>query len=102
MTKVDFESIASLDLAKHLDKRIEMMLRDYMDRCSECGISYEEATMKAITVLGHYFTIAAGGVDATEEEIIATCQWHYDRMKQNERANSRSADTGHAERRRVS
>lgn len=98
MTKIAFTDVAVLDLAKHLDKRIETVLSDFMARCAECGVSYEDATMKAVTVLGHYFTIAANGVDATEQEIIATCQWHYDRMKLNGRAGT---DQGHAERRRV-
>ena len=104
---IEFHDVAGLDLARHLDKRIETVLRDYMDRCSECGISYEDATMKAITVLGHYFTIAADGIDATEQEIIATCRWHYERAQKDVRRTSKlttgpgpGADP--AERRRVS
>jgi len=98
VTKTEFDQIASLDLAKHLDLRIETVLSDYMDRCAECGISYEEATMKAVTVLGHYFTVAAGGIDATEPEIIAACRWHYERMTQ----NGKRTDPSKPERRRVS
>jgi len=81
VTKVEFNGIAALDLAKHLDKRIEIVLRDFMDRCAECGVEYEDATAKAITVLGHYFVIAARGVDATEHEITATCLWHYKQLE---------------------
>ena len=92
--KIDFESVAALDLAKHLDKRIETVLRDYMDRCAECGIGYENATVKAVTVLGHYFTIAAGGIEATEQEIVATCQWHYARMKADERTERTESSSG--------
>jgi len=87
MTKTKFDHVAGRDLARHLDTRIETVLHDYMDRCAECGISYEDATMRAVTVLGHYFIVAAGGVDATEPELIAACRWHYERMKTNERAN---------------
>lgn len=81
MTSIDITAVAAEDLARHLDQRIEMLLHQYMDRCATVGVEYEDATMKAITVLGHYFTIAAAGADATEDEIIATCQWHFDKMK---------------------
>lgn len=72
---------AMVDLFKHLDKRIETVLSDYMDRCAEYGLSYEHATTGAITILGHYFVCASLGIDATAEEIKATCQWHYNDIK---------------------
>jgi hypothetical protein len=104
MTDVDFQSVAVLDLVKHLDQRIATVLQDYMDRCGECGIGYDDATMKAVTVLGHYFTIAAGGIDATEHEIVATCRWHYNRMVENEREATGTANrnSGSAKQRCVS
>ena len=101
MQKVDFENVAAHDLARHLDKRIETVLTDYMERCNEVGIDYTEATTKAITVLGHYFTIAAGGIDATEQEIVATCRWHYERMIGNGRPSKLATNAGPAKRRRV-
>jgi hypothetical protein len=84
VSNVDFGAIAAADLSKHLDKRIETVLRDYMDRCSEIGVSYERATVLAATVLGHYFVIASLGLSATEDEIIAACRWHFEQGKANE------------------
>jgi len=84
MTSVDFNQSTAKDLARHLDQRIETVLHDFMDRCNTVGVSYETATTMACTVLGHYFVIAANGVDATEQEIIATCHWHYTQMKERE------------------
>lgn len=80
MSNIDFHKVAVLDLAKHLDSRIETVLRDFMARCNECGVDYEAATAKAITVLGHYFVIAGRGIDADEHEILATCRWHYKQL----------------------
>jgi len=100
MGQVDFDTVAALDLAKHLDKRIETVLVDFMDRCCTVGISYEDATAKAVTVLSHYFIRAAHGIDATEAEIVAACRWHYQRMEEHERAANRNA--GPIERRSVS
>jgi hypothetical protein len=104
MTDPDFEKVAVLDLAKHLDKRIETVLQDYMDRCCTVGISYEDATAKAITVLSHYFIVAALGIEASESEVVAACRWHYERMRTNERADQRAAaaSAGSNERRSVS
>jgi hypothetical protein len=79
--KIEFDQIVALDLARHLDSRIATVLHDYMDRCAEVGITYEDATVQALTILGHYFTIAANGVDATEQEVVATCRWHYSHLE---------------------
>jgi hypothetical protein len=73
--------VAATDLAKHLDRRIEVMLHDFMERCSLIGVEYDAATALAITVLGHYAACAAQGVDATEEEYVETCR-HLFRMLQ--------------------
>jgi len=92
----------ALDLARHLDQRIETVLRDFMDRCAAVDVTYEEATAKAVTVLCHYFVIAAMGIDATEPEIVAACRWHYEQRKQHERSTAAECHANHVERWRVS
>lgn len=71
----------TLDLAKHLDKRIEHALHDFMDRCATVDIDYDHATAVALTVLCHYFICAAHGIDATESECIEACR-HQFNMRQ--------------------
>jgi hypothetical protein len=82
----DLQKVAT-DLAKHLDRRIEVMLHDFMDRCSVIGVEYDAATALAITVLGHYCACAAHGVDATEDEYIETCR-HFYRMLQKKKVSA--------------
>jgi hypothetical protein len=72
---------AKLDLAKHLDSKIEILLHDFMDRCADLEIEYDIATAAALTVLGHYVAIAAHGVHSTEQEFLAVCRWHFRRMQ---------------------
>jgi hypothetical protein len=85
--QLDFKRIAANDLAKHLDRRVEVMLHDFMERCGEIGIEYDAATALAITILGHYAACAARGVDATEEEYIETCR-HLYRMLQKKKVSA--------------
>jgi hypothetical protein len=82
----DLQRVAT-DLAKNLDRRIEVMLHDFMDLCSVAGVEYDAATALAITVLGHYCACAAHGVDATEEEYIETCR-HLYRMLQKKKVSA--------------
>jgi hypothetical protein len=74
---LDFKRTAVLDLSRHLDARLETLLHDFMDRCAVLEIDYEHATMLALTVIGHYATLAAIGVHATEEEFLLFCRHQY-------------------------
>jgi hypothetical protein len=82
----DLQKVA-VDLAKHLDRRIETMLHDFMDRCSVIGVEYDAATALAITILVHYSSCAAHGIDATEEEYVETCRHMY-RMLQKKKVSA--------------
>jgi len=77
LTDLDFKRTAALDLSRHLDKRLETVLHDFMDRCAILEIDYDHATAKALTVIGHYASIAAIGMHATEAEFIDFCRWQY-------------------------
>lgn len=78
MKDVSFEKIAAEDLARHLDARLKTVLQDFMDRAAECDLTYDAATALAVTVLGHYYTIAAAhGLEASETELLSVCRWQY-------------------------
>jgi hypothetical protein len=77
MEYVDFHSVEAKDLTKHLDKRLKTVLQDFMDRCAECGVSYEDATVNAIMLLGHYFACATHGMEATENDAVTICKLYY-------------------------
>jgi hypothetical protein len=69
------------DLTRHLDARIETVLRDFMDRCAMVGIDYDDATALALTVMGHHTACAAHGIETSEYEYLAVCHGHYVRME---------------------
>ena len=65
------------DLSKHLDERIHTMLHDYMDRCDVAGVSYEDATSLALSVLSHYAACASHGIDMVERDFINVCKYKF-------------------------
>lgn len=74
---LDFKRTAALDLSRHLDHRLSVVLQDFMDRCAELEIDYDQATTMALTIITHYTTAAAIGVDATEDEFLELCRLQY-------------------------
>jgi hypothetical protein len=74
-------NVIARDLTRHLDERIETVLRDFMDRCATAGIDYDDATAMALTIMGHHTACAAHGIETSEHEYLAVCHGHYVRME---------------------
>lgn len=75
---IDKSRIAT-DLIKHVDDKLDVSIDDYLDRCELFDISREDAMVMVVTLLGARFVAMALTVDATEQEFIGLCQWHYRR-----------------------
>jgi hypothetical protein len=77
MIDLNFRRTAARDLSRHLDKRIETVLHDFMDRCAVIGADETDATTLALTLLMHYAVSAVRGLGATESDFMVLCQWNF-------------------------
>lgn len=72
-----------VDLAKHLDQRIDQALDDFYQRAvTIVGADPDTARGVALTALGRQLVALAHSVDATEPEFVTMCRWHFHQARQ--------------------